>query len=82
MMAEANSNQVRSMETTAIPVLLSLLRAIAVGLRSCVHTLQTARMYQALSQLSDRQLDQIGITRQEIPQYVERLMSHEDAGES
>lgn len=40
-------------------------------------TLQTARMMSVLSQMTDEQLSQIGITRAEIPSYVQMLMDAE-----
>ncbi|MEQ6204502.1 DUF1127 domain-containing protein [Sulfitobacter sp. HNIBRBA2951] len=38
-----------------------------------VHALQTARMVSVLTNMSDQQLKQIGITRSEIGQYAQKL---------
>ena len=43
--------------------------------KSALRALQTARMLSVLANMSDQQLAQIGISRSEIPQYADRLMS-------
>ena len=43
--------------------------------RTGMRTMQSARMMSTLSHLSDRQLDQIGITRADIPHYADQLMA-------
>lgn len=44
-------------------------------LGSLLKTVQTARMMTILANMSDQQLDEIGITRSDIPRYAEELMS-------
>lgn len=39
------------------------------------HTLQTARMAAVLTNMSDQQLKEIGITRSEIGQHAQKLMA-------
>ena len=40
--------------------------------------LQDARMVSTLTQMSDNQLKQIGLTRSDIPDYAKKLMANED----
>lgn len=47
------------------------------GAKSTLTTLQTARMMSVLSDMSDQQLAQIGISRSDIPEYAERLILEE-----
>lgn len=42
-----------------------------------LHAVQVARMNEVLGNLSDFQLEQVGITRAEIPRYAERLISND-----
>lgn len=51
------------------------LRAVSEFLKSAVRAMQMGRMMSALSQMSDAQLDQIGITRSDIPAYAEKLLA-------
>ena len=44
---------------------------------SVLLTVQTARMMSVLSNMSDHQLDQIGISRADIPKYAETLMAED-----
>ena len=48
------------------------------GARSFFKALQVARMVSTLTQMSDNQLKQIGISRSEIPEYTRKLMANED----
>ena len=61
---------------------ISGLRAVGKGFRAALQALQTARMMQALSQLGDEQLAQIGIERRDIPSYAERLITAVELGEN
>ena len=47
------------------------------GTHSAVLSLQTARMMATLSNMSDQQLAQIGITRSGIPDYANKLIAPE-----
>jgi len=49
--------------------------AVAEGLKSLNHKLKYGRMMSVLSQMSDAQLDQIGINRSDIPAHAEKLIS-------
>ena len=51
-------------------------RALAAA-KAIGRTLQTARMMSVLANMSDQQLDEIGISRSDIPLYAERLMSND-----
>jgi uncharacterized protein YjiS (DUF1127 family) len=42
-----------------------------------LHAVQVARMNGVIANLSDVQLEQVGITRAEIPRYAERLISND-----
>lgn len=48
---------------------------LMTGLRGMVRSLQTARMMTVLANMSDHQLEQIGITRADIPVYAETLIA-------
>lgn len=52
-------------------------RNVIAKAKSGLRTLQMARMLSTLSSMSDHQLAQIGITRSDIPKYVETLMADE-----
>lgn len=45
--------------------------------RAALRALQMARMLSTLSNMSDYQLAQIGISRSDIPKYAETLMANE-----
>lgn len=47
-----------------------------------LHAVQVARMNDVLVNLSDVQLEQVGITRAEIPRYAERLISNDGVREN
>ena len=51
-------------------------KTLAKG-KTALKLLQTARMMSALSNMTDHQLDEIGISRSEIPQYAEKLIGTE-----
>ena len=59
-------------------------RRFRYGFRTYMQTVQIARMQSVLANLTDFQLEQIGITRAEIATYSERLFSndtgHQDEG--
>lgn len=48
-----------------------------VKAKSLVKSVQLAQMMSVLTKMSDQQLSQIGISRSDIPEYAERLMSEE-----
>lgn len=48
-----------------------------VQARAALRALQMARMLSTLSNMSDYQLSQIGISRSDIPKYAETLMAEE-----
>lgn len=48
-----------------------------VKAKSVLRALQTARIMSVLANMSDQQLARIGISRSDIPQYAEGLMSKE-----
>ncbi len=58
--------------------LASLLAALPqkalAGATSLVKTMQTARMMSTLARMSDKQLEQIGISRSDIPRYAVGLI--------
>ena len=81
-MTQIQTNHTHPLETRSLGRLTSWLHAASDGLRSGLHTIQCARMLQALSSLSDHQLAEIGIARQDIPQYAARLMSQDEGGKS
>lgn len=47
------------------------------GAASAVHSLQVARMMTVLSDMSDQELAQIGITRSDIPDHAIKLLARE-----
>lgn len=55
----------------------SLLVRIAAKAHAVLSTLQMARMLSTLSNMSDHQLAQIGISRSDIPEYAKTLMAKE-----
>lgn len=59
----------------ALPVRLGT-KAMAKA-RAALRALQMARMLSTLSNMSDYQLAQIGISRSDIPKYAETLMANE-----
>lgn len=52
------------------------------GTRSLLETMQIGRMMSVLSELSNVQLAEVGITRSEIPQYAARLILGDNASNS
>lgn len=68
----------RTASATAKPITAFLLRFAAqtqITARSVLRPLQTARMMSVLANMSDQQIAEIGISRSDIPQYADRLMS-------
>jgi len=55
--------------------LVAPLTRIGAKAHGVLRTLQMARMLSILSNMSDSQLAQIGISRSDIPKYAETLMS-------
>jgi len=49
-------------------------RAVAKSLVGAMRILQMARMLHVLGEMSDRDLKKLGITRQQIPAYAEKLV--------
>ncbi len=49
-------------------------RAIAKSLGGAIRTMQMARMMHMLCELNDADLKKLGITRQQIPAYAEKLV--------
>ncbi len=56
---------------------IALLAWIGTKAKAALKALQMARMLSTLSNMSDYQLAQIGISRSEIPAYAEKLMADE-----
>ena len=56
-----------------LPAIKTLGAIVRSKTASVVHTLQVARMMSVLSEMSDTQLAQIGITRSDIPRYAASL---------
>lgn len=52
--------------------------AVRKAMDQIVLSMQMARMIGVLSQMSDRELQQIGITRQQIPAHAEKLVLGKD----
>ncbi|MEL6523948.1 MAG: DUF1127 domain-containing protein [Pseudomonadota bacterium] len=52
-------------------------RSALTKARIALKTLQMARMMSSLSNMSDHQLAQIGISRSDIPNYAEKLMAND-----
>lgn len=61
----------------AFATLGTLLARIGANAQAVVKALQVARMMSTLANMSDSQLDQIGISRSDIPNYAEKLMADE-----
>ncbi|WP_108862240.1 DUF1127 domain-containing protein [Ruegeria sp. Alg231-54] len=58
-------------------VLAQVGRSALTKARIALKTLQMARMMSTLSNMSDHQLAQIGISRSDIPNYAEKLMAND-----
>ncbi|WP_254442448.1 DUF1127 domain-containing protein [Ruegeria arenilitoris] len=65
-----------------LPLILSRLNKVFAGMRGVLRTLQMARMMSTLSEMSDHQLTQIGISRADIPMYAEKLLSDDWGGDA
>ncbi len=61
----------------AIALSISFLAWIRSTAKAALKALKLARMLSALSNMSDYQLSQIGISRSEIPEYAGKLMADE-----
>ncbi|MGC1496706.1 MAG: DUF1127 domain-containing protein [Sulfitobacter sp.] len=61
----------------AINGLISVLASLGAKANAAMKTLQMARMISTLTNMSDYQLTQIGISRSDIPKYAETLMANE-----
>ncbi|MDP5220603.1 DUF1127 domain-containing protein [Ruegeria sp. 2205SS24-7] len=59
----------------AIALSISLLAWVGSTASSALKTLQMARMLSTLSNMSDYQLAEIGISRSDIPEYAAKLMA-------
>lgn len=53
-----------------------ILSTIGTAFKSFIASAQHSRMLSVLSQMSDAELERIGITRADIPNYTEKLLSH------
>ena len=77
-----NMNTTTSVRHPAIVVPFTLMTEFSAKFRGASHSffkaLQNARMVSTLTQMSDNQLKQIGISRTEIPEYAKKLMLNED----
>jgi uncharacterized protein YjiS (DUF1127 family) len=62
------------------PTLGAIWHRIKRSAANLVHVIQLARMAEALNKMSDQQLAQIGITRAQIMQHAEKLVSYEYDG--
>jgi len=56
---------------------IALLVRVKVKAHAALRAVQMARMLSTLSNMSDYQLAQIGISRSDIPKYAETLMANE-----
>ena len=77
---QSTGSERRAFTALANPVHQRLTQVAVLTLvkaKSALRTLQTAQMMSVLANMSDQQLAQIGISRSEIPQYADRLMSKE-----
>jgi uncharacterized protein YjiS (DUF1127 family) len=70
---EANVAKAMTITTSVLDV-RTLISAVGRGLTHAIRTVQMSRMMSVLSQMSDEQLKQIRITRQEIPSNAEELI--------
>ena len=61
----------------AVAASIAFLAWIGAKAKAAVKALQMARMLSTLSNMSDYQLAQIGISRSDIPEYAEKLMADE-----
>lgn len=75
MVVSIQSTKPDRSQATIISV--ALLTRIGAWAHAALRTLQMARMLSMLSNMSDHQLAQIGISRFEIPKYAEKLMAEE-----
>lgn len=77
-----NMNTTASERHHAVTASLSYVAAIFAKFRSAaggvLKALQDARMMSTLAQMSDAQLNNIGISRSDIPDYAKKLMASED----
>ena len=63
--------------TTVTSQPIGIFSSIGAAFKSFVASAQHGRMLSVLSQMSDAELERIGITRADIPNYAEKLLSHE-----
>lgn len=75
--AGSEGRDVTTLAGLAYQYLVKTAAVMRVTAKSTLKSLQTARMMSVLTNMSDHQLAKIGITRSEILQYAERLMSEE-----
>ncbi len=61
----------------AVAASLAFLAKIGAKAKAALKAFQMARMQSTLSNMSDYQLAQIGISRSDIPEYAEKLMAEE-----
>lgn len=65
----------RSDRGHAVAISIALLATIGAEAKAVLKGLQMARMISTLSNMSDSQLAQIGISRSDILEYAEKLMA-------
>lgn len=75
--ASSHGQSATAFSTAVSRFLVQLGSDFAATTKSVLRAMQTARMMSALASMNDHQLAAIGITRSEIPQYAEKLMSQE-----
>lgn len=63
--------------TTVTSQPIGILASISAAFKSFIAAAQHGRMLSVLSNMSDAELENIGITRADIPSYAETLMSNE-----
>ena len=62
--------------TTVTSQPIGFFSSIGAAFKSFIASAQHSRMLSVLSQMSDAELELIGITRADIPDYTEKLLSH------
>ena len=71
--AEEGTTAMSSTEFAA-PRVDGFVLSVGRKLRSAIRTIQYARMLQVMSELSDTQLESLGLTRTAIPAYAQRCI--------
>lgn len=71
----AINGQAFGSERKFLEIVSNIFAAWASNLHTALKEVQTAQMKSALLSMNDDQLKQIGLTRRDIPQYAETLMT-------